>query len=72
MRYNKHKNLFVGAVLTLSASVALVGVPGAVAARDLKVGNKMPAFSLTDINGKPVRLASFKNKAVWLTFFHST
>jgi len=47
-------------------------VAGTAQARELKAGDKMPNFTLTDINGKRVSLSQFKNRAVWLAFFHST
>lgn len=32
------------------------------AARELKVGDKLPAFTLTDINGKVIKSAHLKNR----------
>jgi hypothetical protein len=40
-------------------------------AATLKPGNKMPNFALRDLNGKMLRLSSYRNRAVWLTLFSS-
>jgi len=53
-----------GAVLLLSA----VFLTGAAGAADLKVGDKAPDFTATDIDGKEVKLSSFLGKRVSLTF----
>jgi cytochrome oxidase Cu insertion factor (SCO1/SenC/PrrC family) len=69
MRGMKKRSPWIGAIAALWAGVA---VGGSAQARELKAGDKMPNFTLTDINGKKVSLAQFKNRAVWLAFFHST
>lgn len=61
-----------------SRSLLLLAVLGAgslwgrPAAAQLRVGQKMPAWSLSDLNGKTVSSQIWKNKPVWITFFHST
>ena len=42
-------------------------VPGAVGA----VGERLPAFRLDDLEGRPVRLADFRGRRVLLTFERS-
>lgn len=42
-------------------------VPGAVGA----VGERLPDFTLTDLEGQPVRLADFRGRQVLLTFERS-
>ena len=69
MRLIRKKSWLVGAVTAVWASTVLCGTAQA---RSLKAGDRMPNFTLRDINGKTVNLAGFKNKAVWITFFHST
>lgn len=38
----------------------------------LRVGQKMPAWSVRDLNGRTISSQTTKKKAVWITFFHST
>ncbi len=69
MRQMRSKSRWAGAIVALWAG-AVVG--GVAQARELKAGDKMPNFRLTTIDGKTVSLSQFRNRAVWLTFFHST
>lgn len=48
------------------------GFNAPLAARPLRVGDRMPAFQTKTIDGKPVSSASFKNRPLWLVFFMST
>jgi protein SCO1/2 len=43
----------------------------AVASAELQKGESVPDFTLTDENGKPVRLSDFRGKAVVLTFIYT-
>jgi protein SCO1/2 len=47
--------------------------PGAASApnAELRKGEQVPNFALTDENGKPVRLSDFRGKAVVLTFIYT-
>ena len=38
----------------------------------LKVGDKAPEFSLSDQDGKSVRLSDLRGKKVWLWFYTSS
>ena len=67
MLRTRSKSRLAGVAAALWAC-AMVG--GTAQAR--KVGDKLPNFTLKDINGKTVSLSSFKNRAVWITFFQST
>lgn len=40
-------------------------------AQQLKVGDKVPNFTLRDVEGHTLRWADYRGKAVWLTFMHS-
>jgi len=62
-----------GLATAMAASALIwssISVPAAAA--ELKVGDKLPSLTLKDLNGKAVNTASFKNKVMWLAFFHST
>jgi peroxiredoxin len=65
----RSRSRWAGALAALWAGALVVGTAEA---RELKAGDRMPNFTLTDINGKRVSLSQFKNRAVWLAFFHST
>ncbi len=63
--------LGAGAALVAGAlGSGLVSAPARAA--ELKAGQRMPTFTLATVEGKRVSLAGFKNRAVWLVFFHST
>lgn len=53
---------FLGASLTVSAPLQA----------QLRVGQKMPAWSVRDLNGRLISSQTTKSKPVWITFFHST
>lgn len=40
-------------------------------AQVLKVGDKVPNFTLRDVEGRTLRWTDYRGKAVWLTFMHS-
>ncbi len=48
--------------------LSVVFLTGAAGAADLKVGDKAPDFTATDVDGKEVKLSSFLGKRVSLTF----
>ena len=59
------------AAVVMIASLAFVGAPASDAHAAAVVGKAAPAFSLTDMDGKTVKLADFKGKFVvleWVNF----
>ena len=65
----KSKSRLVGMTMALWAGAMMAGTAEA---RSLRAGDRMPNFTLRDINGKTVSLSKLRNKAVWITFFGST
>jgi len=52
-------------------AAAVAPAPVAVESGELRKGERVPDFALTDENGKPVRLSDFRGKAVVLTFIYT-
>jgi protein SCO1/2 len=52
-------------------AVATELAPVSAASAELRKGERVPDFALTDENGKPVRLSDFRGKAVVLTFIYT-
>jgi len=52
-------------------AVAAAPAPAAVESTELRKGEGVPDFALTDENRKPVRLSDFRGKAVVLTFIYT-
>lgn len=46
-------------------------VPSSAESTELRRGERVPDFALTDENGKPMRLSDFRGKAVVLTFIYT-
>ena len=55
---------------TLALLLVLLTTPSVFAAGMPAVGEKAPDFTLTDQNGKPVRLAAFRNKSSVIVAFY--
>jgi cytochrome c biogenesis protein CcmG/thiol:disulfide interchange protein DsbE len=53
-----------------ASDAAVIPAPGHATA-SVKVGEPLPDFTLTDVNGRPVQLSSFRGKPLVLTFFAS-
>jgi peroxiredoxin len=58
-------------IVALAVVAAAFGMLPAAAAAPPKVGMPAPPFKLKDIDGKPLSLAKYKGKAVYLDFFAS-
>jgi protein SCO1 len=52
-------------------SAAAAPAPASAESTELRKGERVPDFALTDENGKPVRLSDFRGKAVVLTFIYT-
>jgi protein SCO1/2 len=52
-------------------SAAAAAAPAPAESTELRKGERVPDFALTDENGKPVRLSDFRGKAVVLTFIYT-
>ncbi|MDF2440247.1 MAG: hypothetical protein JWN98_1231 [Abditibacteriota bacterium] len=72
---DKHMKLKLSNRKSIGSLVALLlaGLAAnAPAQGQLRVGQKMPAWSVRDLNGRLISSQAVKNKPVWITFFHST
>jgi protein SCO1/2 len=52
-------------------ATAIASAPAPAESTELRKGERVPDFALTDENGKPVRLSNFRGKAVVLTFIYT-
>lgn len=60
------------AVSIVVGGVLASGFNTPLAARSLRVGDRMPAFQVKTIDGKTMSSTGFKNRPLWLVFFMST